>query len=309
MQHTRPLLQNDLAAAVSLSAAAFQNTSSYAAIVPDDDARQQFLAWLFERNYQFALEHGVARVVEDDGEIIGFYLFERPNTPTPTLLVLVRWGFLGFPFRFGVGATARLLRLKSWFEAKEREIVGDRKIAKLERVTVLPARQGRGVAGGRDHLVVRRRGLRAERRAARVGPRVQTLAKPLPRAVQGHAELLPPRGPVGPVARRAVEERHRLLRAVLVDLVDREAVLDGAVGRVVDFGQAPSRGVVVVRGVLRRDVVVVALFRVVGGFGVDLARGRVPGAPDRRRGAGDDPPVAFGRDGGPARYDGARQDV
>ena len=30
---------------------------------------------------------------------------------------------------------------------------------------------------------------------------------------------------------------------------------------------------------------------------------------DRRRGAGDDPPVAFGRDGGPARYDGARRDV
>ena len=157
MQHTRPLLQNDLAAAVSLSAAAFQNTSSYAAIVPDDDARQQFLAWLFERNYQFALEHGVARVVECDvqrrgyaslnvrREIVGFYLFERPGTPSPSLLVLVRWGFLGFPFRFGLGATARLLRLKSWFEAKEREIVGDREIAKLERVTVLPARQGRGV--------------------------------------------------------------------------------------------------------------------------------------------------------------------
>ena len=157
MQHTRPLLQNDLAAAVSLSAAAFQNTSSYAAIVPDDDARKQFLAWLFERNYQFALEHGVARVVECDvqrrgyaslnvrREIVGFYLFERPGTPSPSLLVLVRWGFLGFPFRFGLGATARLLRLKSWFEAKEREIVGDRAIAKLERVTVLPARQGRGV--------------------------------------------------------------------------------------------------------------------------------------------------------------------
>ena len=125
--------------------------------MPDDDARQQFLAWLFERNYQFALEHGVARVVECDvqrrgyaslnvrREIVGFYLFERPGTPSPSLLVLVRWGFLGFPFRFGLGATARLLRLKSWFEAKEREIVGDREIAKLERVTVLPARQGRGV--------------------------------------------------------------------------------------------------------------------------------------------------------------------
>ena len=156
-QRTRPLLKDDLAAAVSLSAAAFQNTSSYAAIVPDDDARKQFLAWLFERNYQFALEHGVARVVECDvqrrgyaslnvrREIVGFYLFERPGTPSPSLLVLVRWGFLGFPFRFGLGATARLLRLKSWFEAKEREIVGDRAIAKLERVTVLPARQGRGV--------------------------------------------------------------------------------------------------------------------------------------------------------------------
>ena len=156
-QRTRPLLKDDLAAAVSLSAAAFQNTSSYAAIVPDDDARKQFLAWLFERNYQFALEHGVARVVECDvqrrgyaslnvrREIVGFYLFERPGTPSPSLLVLVRWGFLGFPFRFGLGATARLLRLKSWFEAKEREIVGDREIAKLERVTVLPARQGRGV--------------------------------------------------------------------------------------------------------------------------------------------------------------------
>ena len=35
--------------------------------------------------------------------------------------------------------------------------------------------------------------------------------------------------------------------------------------------------------------------------------GRV--ASKRRRGAGDDPPVALGRDGGPARYDGARQDV
>ena len=30
---------------------------------------------------------------------------------------------------------------------------------------------------------------------------------------------------------------------------------------------------------------------------------------DRRRGADDDAPVAFGRDGGPARYDGARRDV
>ena len=39
----------------------------------------------------------------------------------------------------------RLLATKDWFEAWEAEVLGDRRCARLERMTVLPARQGQGV--------------------------------------------------------------------------------------------------------------------------------------------------------------------
>jgi len=146
-QRTTQLAAAQIPAAAALSAAAFLHTPSYAAIVADEAERASFLRWLFERNYEWGAEHGVARVVLEGEELIAFFMFERPGLPPPSFVDMVRNGLLTALWRYGLAATRRLLATKSWFEAWEAEVLGPRAgtVARLERVTVLPARQGRGV--------------------------------------------------------------------------------------------------------------------------------------------------------------------
>ena len=144
---TRPLTPNDLAAAASLTSHAFFSSPSYKAIVPDDQQRGAFLQWLFERNYWLRLGSHSGYCVFDREELVMFFMLEMPDLPRLSLWDMLRAGLaMGFLLH-GVGAMRRLLETKAWFEAREREALGERAgtVARIERVTVLPDRQGQGV--------------------------------------------------------------------------------------------------------------------------------------------------------------------
>jgi len=144
---TRPLTIEHLAAAASLTARAFHMTPSYTAIVPDPSRRAAFLPWLFERNFWLRLGSQSAYCVFQGDELVMCYMFEKPGLPRLTCLEMLRAGLaLGYVIH-GVAAMRRLLETKAWFEAWERKMLGERAgtVARLERVTVLPARQGQGI--------------------------------------------------------------------------------------------------------------------------------------------------------------------
>ena len=60
---------------------------------------------------------------------------------------MIRAGLLGAAWSFGYASMRRLLATKDYFEASERRVLGARagKVSRLNRLTVLQARQGQGV--------------------------------------------------------------------------------------------------------------------------------------------------------------------
>jgi GNAT superfamily N-acetyltransferase len=144
---TRPLTITHLAAAASLTSQAFLNSPPFKAMVPDLSRRATFLPWLFERNFWLRLGLQSAYCVFQGDELVMFYMFEKPGLPRLTCVEMLRAGLaLGYVVH-GVAAMRRLLETKAWFEAWERKVLGERAgaVARFERVTVLPARQGQGV--------------------------------------------------------------------------------------------------------------------------------------------------------------------
>ena len=144
----QPLTEEYLPAAVALAAAAFANSIAYVSICPDADRRREFLEWLFTVNARRGMEHGYALcVVDDEGEVICFFLLEPPGIPKMGTWDMIRAGLLGAAWKFGLASTRRLIATKDYFEASERRVLGARagKVSRLNRLTVLPARQGQGV--------------------------------------------------------------------------------------------------------------------------------------------------------------------
>ena len=110
--------------------------------------RLQFTRWLFKRNFAMRDGTGCNRCVfNDEGRLICFFMFVHPGVPDPTLSAMIRSGLLIAPFKFGLGTVRRLLDVKSFFEKIENEIRAtcDRPICHLERMSVAPYAQGKGV--------------------------------------------------------------------------------------------------------------------------------------------------------------------
>ena len=147
-QHIRfENLTNDrLKEAAALAADAFAVSPAYYFILPHDaDERRRFLVWLFERNFWLHLGTKCCRCTYEGDKLVAFFMFVLPGDAKPSLLDLVRAGLLGGLCRFGIAVVQRLWATKSWFEAKKHEVFGNRRVISLERMTVLPSHQGRGV--------------------------------------------------------------------------------------------------------------------------------------------------------------------
>ena len=164
----RPLRERELGLAVAVTSEAFGNSPAYTQMQADPARRAGFLRWLFERNYWLRLDAGSGRCVFDrvsdgnaDGsepELVMFFMLERPGLPRLTTWDMLRAGLLAGFVTQGVGPMMKLLETKAWFEAQEREALGARAgtVARLERVTVLPSRQGRGVGSAALRAALRK---------------------------------------------------------------------------------------------------------------------------------------------------------
>ena len=108
----QPLTEEHLPAAVALAAAAFANSIAYVSICPDAHRRREFLEWLFTVNARRGMEHGYARCVVDEGEVICFFLLEPPGIPKMSTWDMIRAGLLGAAWRFGLASTRRLVATK-----------------------------------------------------------------------------------------------------------------------------------------------------------------------------------------------------
>ena len=75
------------------------------------------------------------------------FSLEKPGAGQVTTWDMLRAGLLLGVLVHGLATTRRLVQTKAWFEERERSLLGERagSVASLERVAVLPSRQGRGV--------------------------------------------------------------------------------------------------------------------------------------------------------------------
>ena len=144
---TEPYLKE----AAKLGADAFLDSASYKAMLPDDsDLRRSFLEFLFERNYWLRLNSNSCCCTFNGNELIGFIMLVKPNIPNVSLLDMLRVGMLRVPFQFGFLTIFRLLSLKDWFETRQKEVLSklgktNNDIVHLERMSVLPKYQGKGI--------------------------------------------------------------------------------------------------------------------------------------------------------------------
>ena len=145
-----------LSEAAALTSRAFQDTPVYREMVPDPAKRQDFLLWLFERNFWLRLGSDSTRCIFDnrageagggERELVMFFMLVKPTTPRLTMWDMVRAGLLRGFLLHGITSMKRMIDIKAWLEEKERQVLGERigSVARLERVTVLPSRQGQGI--------------------------------------------------------------------------------------------------------------------------------------------------------------------
>ena len=143
------LATENITQAAILAAAAFADTPSYKDMCGDSSLseRRAFLAWLFKKNFELRSNHKAFRCTYDDNRLISFFMFTPPGSPDPTLCDMICAGLVTGLWTYGLTTVKRLLATKSWFENREREILGKRygTLIRLERMAVLPEYQGKGV--------------------------------------------------------------------------------------------------------------------------------------------------------------------
>ena len=142
------LTAKNVQVAARLAAAAFANTPCYTEILPGDEReRVSFLEWLFEKNFSLRLDDDCGRCTYDGDTLISFFMFVKPDVRHPTFCDMIKAGLILGLWSYGYSAVQRLLSTKIWFEEKEEEVLGDRAgtMIRVERMTVLPSYQGKGV--------------------------------------------------------------------------------------------------------------------------------------------------------------------
>jgi GNAT superfamily N-acetyltransferase len=147
------LTSSKLPEAAALAAAAFANSPCYREIMPgDSNDRIEFLKWMFEKNFYLRIDDDCCRCTYDGEKLICFFMFTKPGTRHPSFCDMLKVGLFTGLWSYGYSAVQRLLSTKSWFEEKERIILEERAanslstdMIRLERMTVLPTYQGKGV--------------------------------------------------------------------------------------------------------------------------------------------------------------------
>jgi len=151
----------DLDRAAAMAAEAFVDSPPYKYICgPSAEFRLRFLRFLFARHFEMAMGHGCCRCAyeRDEREVAGdggrcgelvcfFMLVDQggSSAAAPSICDLFRMGLFGSLVRFGIRPTWRMLQFTNWAEQVEGEILGGRRVIRLEGMIVLPARQGRGI--------------------------------------------------------------------------------------------------------------------------------------------------------------------
>mmetsp|Transcript_3054 Transcript_3054/g.5919 ORF Transcript_3054/g.5919 Transcript_3054/m.5919 type:complete len:267 (-) Transcript_3054:400-1200(-) len=155
---------NAIKQAASVMAKAFLRSPVYLYMWGDDDddaGREAFLSFLFERNIQLRPQccrcvtagpatpeskgHGRGQR-EDEPVVVCSFMFIDPEVTPPSLWEMISVGLLTIPFRFGLTPMLRLLECVRYFgQSKDKVLGGERRALQLERMTVLPSFQGKGI--------------------------------------------------------------------------------------------------------------------------------------------------------------------
>ena len=145
------LTPSGLEEASSLAAAAFAKAPCYVEMLPgNEEERVVFLKWLFEKNFMLRMDKQCCRCTYDGNKLVSFFMFTLPSIRHPNFCDMLKVGLVLGLWSYGYGTVNRMLAIKNWFEEKESAILKrlnkeNTQMIRLERMTVLPSCQGKGV--------------------------------------------------------------------------------------------------------------------------------------------------------------------
>eukprot|EP00277_Geminigera_cryophila_P007894 CAMPEP_0179432212 /NCGR_PEP_ID=MMETSP0799-20121207/16887_1 /TAXON_ID=46947 /ORGANISM="Geminigera cryophila, Strain CCMP2564" /LENGTH=250 /DNA_ID=CAMNT_0021209487 /DNA_START=166 /DNA_END=915 /DNA_ORIENTATION=+ len=151
------LRRKDIDEAAALAAAAFLHSPAYLYIFEHlgDARRLEALTWFFRKNFMLrlsAVRCAFSEDVNNPPRMVCCFMLQNPGTPTISSWALIKSGLLTMPWRFGMEAFRRLLKVKHYHEEIEHEFLKARendgdftRWCSLERMVVHPAVQGTGV--------------------------------------------------------------------------------------------------------------------------------------------------------------------
>ena len=145
------LTTTNLEDAALLAATAFAKTPCYVEILPGDEKeRILFLKWLFEKNFLLRMDKQCCRCTYDGNKLVSFFMFTLPDIRHPNFCDMLRVGLISGLWSYGFSTVNPMLATKNWMEEKEQEVLTNlkrknTKMIRLERMTVLPSYQGKGV--------------------------------------------------------------------------------------------------------------------------------------------------------------------
>lgn len=139
---TAPLAREQVAAGSQVLARAFWDDPMTVYIMPDEQKRMAASAWFFGVAERYVLRHGDPYTTA--GGVEGCALWLPPGETKTSILGLARAGMLTAPFRFGIGATWRLMSVLNQFEHLHDRDMPDRHWY-LFILGVDPPRQGQGL--------------------------------------------------------------------------------------------------------------------------------------------------------------------
>jgi ribosomal protein S18 acetylase RimI-like enzyme len=141
----RPLATHDITDVAALLAAAFDDDPAYAYFFPKRATRSRGLTDFSARNLGTHLRHRCTFVGVTGGAIAGTLTVRPPGGIPISAVTMIRDGLLPFAVDNGLGAVARLFRLKGAYDALEAAVSGGARHWLLHMMAVAPVAQGRGV--------------------------------------------------------------------------------------------------------------------------------------------------------------------
>jgi ribosomal protein S18 acetylase RimI-like enzyme len=142
-QIINPLSSSDIDHASKVMARAFHEDPMMTYIIPEPERRPGLLRWFMLTSFRYGLRYGEVYTTD---KLEGATIWLTPGNTTMTFGRMLRAGMMAFPFKMGLGAFNRFMKMVDYAEKGHKKMMPGPHWYLLG-IGVEPACQGQGIGG------------------------------------------------------------------------------------------------------------------------------------------------------------------